>query len=49
MPIYEYVCETCMKILEFKVPLEKFETKIKCPHCKKVVKRIMSPVLFRIN
>jgi putative FmdB family regulatory protein len=49
MPLYEFLCSKCMKILEFIVPLDKFETKVKCPHCKKMVKRLMSPVLFRIK
>jgi putative FmdB family regulatory protein len=49
MPLYEYLCVNCMKLLEFIVPLDKFDKKIKCPHCKKEVKRIMSSVLFKVN
>ncbi len=49
MPLYEYLCAECRKILEVIVPLEKYGQKIYCPHCKKEVKRIMSPVMFRIN
>ncbi len=49
MPLYEFICGSCLKVFEFIVPLDKYEKKIKCPHCKKEVKRIMSPVLFRIK
>jgi hypothetical protein len=29
--------------------LDKFNKKIKCPHCKQVVKRILFPVMFKIK
>ena len=49
MPLLSYLCENCDKILEFTVPLKDWETKIKCPYCKKEVKQIICPVLFRIK
>jgi putative FmdB family regulatory protein len=49
MPLYQYMCSNCMKLLEFMVPLDRYDAKIKCPHCKRIVKRILSPVMFRIK
>lgn len=49
MPLYQFLCTDCLKLLEFMIPLAKFESKVYCPHCKKEVKRILSPVMFRIK
>lgn len=49
MPLYEFVCERCLKVLEFIVPLEEFDKRVRCPYCKKEVKRLMSAVLFKIK
>ena len=38
-PIYDYVCEDCLKQYEVKVPLEKYDTKVKCPRCGKNMKK----------
>ena len=46
MPLYEYLCENCEKYFEIIVPLKKRNKKIKCPHCKKSLTKIMSPVYF---
>jgi len=49
MPLLQYLCEPCKKLLEFQVPLEKYGKKIKCPHCKKEVKQVLFPVYFKVN
>lgn len=48
MPLYEYVCSRCQKLFEIIVPLDKYGKKIRCPHCRKQLKKIMSPVMFKI-
>jgi len=49
VPLLQFLCTNCQKLLEFQVPLEKFGTKIRCPHCKKIVKQVLFPVSFRIK
>ena len=49
MPMYEFICSTCFKLLEFIVPLDKYDSKVYCPHCKKEVKRILSPTYFKVR
>uniref|UniRef100_A0A6M3KVC4 Putative regulatory protein FmdB zinc ribbon domain-containing protein n=1 Tax=viral metagenome TaxID=1070528 RepID=A0A6M3KVC4_9ZZZZ len=50
MPIYDYYCIKCAKIYEIIVPLVEIDKKIKCPLCKKVLKkRISPPKTIRIN
>jgi len=49
MPMYDYRCEDCDKTFEIYVPLDKLEEEIKCPYCKKPLKKEMSPVFFKVN
>lgn len=43
MPLYEYYCTECEKIYEIIVKLRAIDKKIKCPHCKKGLKKRISP------
>ena len=46
MPLYSYICDDCEKYFEVFVPLKKRNQSIKCPHCKKKLRKIISPVYF---
>jgi len=49
MPLYDFRCPKCDRYFEYRVPLDEFDTEIKCPSCKKgILKRLMSAVLFKI-
>lgn len=43
MPLQDYHCKNCAKIYEIIVPLAENDKKIKCPECKKVLKKLLSP------
>jgi putative FmdB family regulatory protein len=54
MPLYDYLCETpkcakSKKVLSFIVPLERYDETIKCPECKKPLRRMLSAPMFRIG
>ncbi len=49
MPRYDYECIKCDVVFDIFVPLEKFDEKIKCPDCNTVLKRMISPVYFRMG
>jgi putative FmdB family regulatory protein len=49
MPRYDLLCEKCQKVFDVQVPLDKYDEKVKCPHCGEDLKRQLSPVPFRIN
>jgi putative FmdB family regulatory protein len=49
MPLYDFWCKDCMKTYEVILPLAKSDEKVKCPHCKKKLKRIIAPVYFTIK
>lgn len=47
--IYTYECEECAKRYEIDMKLKDIGQKIPCPHCKKKLTKILTPVYFRIN
>jgi len=49
--MYQYKCDECQKIFEMLIPLKEFEQtkEIDCPKCGKKIKRIMCPVMFKIE
>jgi len=49
MPLFVYKCLKCLKVYEIIVPLAKLDKKIRCPHCKKALKKEISSVFFRVN
>ena len=50
MPLQVYFCKKCAKIYDIIVPLAETDDKIKCPYCKKVlIKRISPPKTIKIN
>lgn len=49
MPLYVKWCKKCEKIYEVLIPLKDYKKKVKCPHCKKELAKILTPVSFRMN
>ena len=50
MPLQDYSCVHCAKIYEIIVPLAENDKAIKCPKCKEVlVKHISPPKTIKIN
>lgn len=49
MPLFDYICGKCFKQYEVIVPLKDVGKKVKCPHCKKSLKKILTPVYFSIK
>jgi len=50
MPLQDYFCTNCEKVYEIIVPLAENDKKIKCPHCKKLLKKhISAPKTIKIN
>lgn len=50
MPAYEYQCQECGKVVEFKMSIEekdKFEGK--CPECGGELRQVFSPTPFRMS
>ncbi len=39
MPLYSYYCLDCEKTYEVIVPLKEYGAKVKCPKCKKELKK----------
>lgn len=49
MPLFDFFCRECLKTYEVIVPLKDVGKKVKCPHCKKGLKKIITPVFFSIK
>jgi putative FmdB family regulatory protein len=54
MPLYSLSCSKCVKVYEVQVPLKDYdlmETKKgpKCPHCGKILKKLVDRVRFWIH
>lgn len=49
MPLFIYVCTKCEKIFEMMVPLARTGESIKCPKCKRKMKKIITPPNFKVN
>jgi putative FmdB family regulatory protein len=54
MPLYQLVCnnEKCakhVKIMEYMIPLSRYDDEVKCPDCNEPLEKIMSAVPFKIN
>ena len=50
MPIHDFYCAKCSKLFEIIVPLSKTNKAVKCPYCKKKLKKGLSaPKVIRIN
>lgn len=49
MPLYVKWCKNCEKVYEVIIPLKDYDKKVKCPHCKKTLGKIMTPVCFKVN
>lgn len=48
-PLFAYVCSKCLKVYEMMVPLDKTGEDIKCPKCRKKMKKIITPPNFVIR
>ena len=46
---YIFECKPCLKRFEIGVELKDFDKKVKCPRCKKAMKRVLQPLRFKIN
>jgi putative FmdB family regulatory protein len=42
--LVDYRCVKCMKQFEVEMPVEYNGKELKCPHCKKPMKKVWSPV-----
>jgi len=49
MPLYLLSCKKCEKLWELLIRLEDFEKGIECPECGEKLKRLVTPVLFKVN
>jgi putative FmdB family regulatory protein len=49
MPLYQFICQGCLTPYEVFMKLAKAEKKIRCPECKKILKKIILPVRFKVN
>ena len=49
MPMYNFACKKCKCVHEVFVPLDKLDTKIKCPECKEKLRRMLPCPTFKIN
>lgn len=49
MPIYLWSCVKCEKLWELMVKLKDFDKEIECPECGEKMKRLVTPVRFKIN
>ena len=49
MPLYVKWCKKCEKVYEVIIPLKDYEKKVKCPHCKRMLVKILTPVNFKVN
>jgi putative FmdB family regulatory protein len=49
MPLYSYLCNKCGKYFEIIIPLKDCDKEVECPHCKENLKKILMPVMFKIN
>jgi len=47
--LYTYHCVDCAKIYEIMVKLKDYDKEIKCPHCKKPLKKQMDAPYFTIK
>lgn len=44
MPLFEYYCHDCERTFEAIVPLKEYNKKVKCPKCKKDLKKYVGKV-----
>lgn len=49
MPLYEFECQKCNKLFEVIVPMSQSGDVIKCPYCKRKLKKRMSAVFGRVK
>jgi putative FmdB family regulatory protein len=56
MPLYDYEhadtnskCGKTDKIMSFIVPLARFDEELKCPECKKPLRRLLSAPMFKFG
>lgn len=49
MPLYIYTCSKCDKLYELMIKLKDSDKKVECPKCGEEMKRVMTPVPFKIN
>ncbi len=49
MPLYEFYCKKCNKIIYNIVPLAEADKKVKCHHCGEPLKKQITPVMFRVR
>ncbi len=50
MPIYSHECETCKKIFDLWMPMDRRDEVVNCPDCGEVLQRLISaPLLIKIN
>ena len=46
---YTYECNGCNKRYEVDMKLSECNQRVKCPYCKKIIKKVLTPVRFKVN
>ena len=49
MPLYDFFCDKCNKLIEAIVPLKDHDKPLNCPHCGSKLERIIMPVNFWVK
>ena len=49
VPLYLFSCKKCEKLWELLVRLDDYDKDIECPECGEKLKRLVTPVVFKVN
>lgn len=49
MPLYQFICYHCSRPYEVFMKLAKANVKVRCPVCKKALKKVILPVRFKVR
>ena len=44
MSLHDYMCQHCERVFEVSVPIDKVDSQVKCPICKKPLRKRIAPV-----
>ena len=49
MPLYLLSCKKCEKLWELIIRLSDYDKDVECPECGEKLKRLVTPVVFKVN